>query len=139
VTACLNKPGARRTLVLLSLCAFLSRALIPVGFMPTVGADGNLSLGFCPSYNAAPAASAEHGAAALAHHDHGAHEHGGATDRHGTCVFAASANAAPAATHNLLLIALGTARLVPYVDSQLAAPLGSVPRAQSARAPPALI
>ena len=110
-----------------------------MGFMPTVGADGNASLGLCPAYSAAAPAGLEHYAGALTRHDHGAHHHGGPTDHYATCAFAASANAAPAATHSLLLIAVGTARLIPYVDSQLAAPLGSVPRAQSPRAPPALI
>jgi hypothetical protein len=125
--------------VLLALGVFLSRALIPVGFMPTVGTDGRASLGMCPSYGAAPAAASSHGALAHAHHDHGARGDGGAADRHGSCVFAASAHAAPAPVQLLKFTAALTASRLHDVDSQLAAPLGSVPRAQSARAPPTLI
>jgi len=106
--------------------------------MPTVGADGRLSLGFCPSYGAVPAAAQDHGAMAHAHHEHGSRGDDGASDHRGTCVFAASAHAVPTAAHALVSRAVRAVRLVPYVDSQLAAPLGSVPRAQSPRAPPAL-
>jgi hypothetical protein len=106
--------------------------------MPTLGADGRLALGFCPSYGAAPSAGLNHDASARAHHDHGTRGDDGATDRHGACVFAASANAAPASAPALKFSAVRTTRLLPFVASQLAAPLGSVPRAQSPRAPPAL-
>jgi hypothetical protein len=132
------RPVTRRTLVLIALCAFVSRALVPQGFMPTVGADGRLSLGFCPSYGAPPAASLNHDGLARAHHAHGNGGDDGAGDRHGSCVFAASANAAPSAAYALTSSVVLTARLLPYVASQLVAPLGSVPRAQSPRAPPAL-
>jgi len=54
-------------------------------------------------------------------------------------VFAASAHAAPAPVQLLKFTAALTAFRLHDVDSQLAAPLGSVLRAQSARAPPALI
>ena len=132
------RPVTRRTLVLIALCAFISRALVPQGFMPTVAADGRLSLGFCPSYGASPAASLSHGGLAHAHHAHGNRGDDGASDRHGTCVFAASANAAPSAAYALTSSVVLSARLLPYVASQLIVPLGSVPRAQSPRGPPAL-
>jgi hypothetical protein len=130
---------ARRLWVLLSLCAFLSRALIPVGFMPTAGANGGLSLGFCPSYGAVPGAGALHHPDSMVHHDHGTHDNGGAADHHATCVFAASAHAAPNAAHGWIFVAVRNARRLSIADSQLAEPLGNVPRAQSPRAPPALI
>ena len=146
---------SRRNLVLPLLCAFLFRALIPVGFMPVVAADGTLSLEFCPAYGTAPpqiAAHAHHnhlaglpnlasghGSSPVAHHDHGAHDPAGAAQHHAPCVFAASANAAPAHADDLQLVTILQTSHVPQVDFQLAEPIGNVPRAQSPRAPPALI
>ena len=115
---------SHRGLLLGLLCAFVLRALIPVGFMPVVTAQGTLALEFCPAYGATPSLGAAHthhhqlagspdlaseNGAGSAAHQHEGHDPAGAAQHHAPCLFAASSNAAPPQTSVLQFIAVQTA------------------------------
>jgi hypothetical protein len=129
--------------VALLLPGLLLRSLIPVGFMPMFGPGMSIQLALCESYAPVPAAAMPAG---MRMPDGSAMDMGPASSGHGTpshqdhsaCPYAASATVAAAspwygfalARQRSVAASAGNAQIDHF---QLA------PRAQSPRAPPALI
>jgi len=139
----------------LLLPGLLLRSLIPIGFMPMVGADHRVELVVCDSYAPLPAGmepmdmsldpsmdmagmSRVAGVAGQAHGEGAAHtDHGSPVHQdHGTCPYGASPawGALPTLALEPVLVERATARAV---LSAPRAPIEVLPRAQSARGPPA--
>jgi len=144
-----------RPLVRILLVTLALRALVPVGFMPMVGADGGFTLALCPGtqqpavagenphahHGHHPAAELAGAAQADAHHSHGdgtGSDNAPSAGHQFPCLFAAAAAAAPAP--DLLALALAVPHVF-HVRATEAADvfLPAIIRAQSARAPPTLI
>lgn len=87
-----RRQTTRHALAMLLALALAVRALVPLGFMPTVDVHGAIALMFCEGYAPTPTATAP---TRDAHHTH--HVHGGAGHRtaHTSCPFAASGGATP--------------------------------------------
>jgi hypothetical protein len=111
------------------------RLLVPVGFMPMAGHDG-LGIVLCPAQTGLPSAHAGH---ALQHAGHNGGEHAPADEHHAPCLFAASA-APPVPATALLAAAAPASAVVAQLPAQTrATALPVILRAQSARAPPAVV
>lgn len=127
----------------LLLTALLFRALVPVGFMPGVGGDGQFTVILCPDYGSVPGAlAAGHDLHAhmpgMAHHsNHAQHDHTG-HDAQGSCPYAgASAGMAfvPAAPATAVLESLNAATFFP---PQQYIPRGTIVPTRLPRGPPSL-
>jgi len=116
----------------LPLAAVLFRALIPVGFMPAVAADGSLGMIFCPiAVSTGPGAAHEHHPG----HDGGSAGSAGTGHQQLACPFAASVGLAP--LPDLVEPAAGPAEFLALthgVSERQFVP--TILRAQSPRAPP---
>jgi hypothetical protein len=116
----------------LLLPAILFRALIPVGFMPAIDADGRIGVFFCPiTVSAAPGTALAH------HHGHGGGNAGSAGSGHHqlACPFAASTGLAPLPA--VLAPAVAPADfLPPATGNSTQRFIPTIIRAQSPRAPP---
>ena len=134
----IKRKRERRWIALL-LSGFLLRSLIPIGFMPMVGADHSMRLVVCDSYAPAPWQTStpfSHGA----HDGHDGHEHaGGGLPLHhtsGLCPYGSG----PALG---ALPSLAPSPVIPQRPQEFAVLLPQagyfklLPRAQSPRGPPA--
>jgi len=141
-------PRQSRSLAIAALLlpALLYRALIPAGFMPTVGADGALTLEFCPG-ETSPAVSIEaihghahHGDRAVMGHiyTHESTDPSSPGQQHVPCPYALSATPAlaPAIAAE---VHLAFDVLVPRASDATDIFSPSIVRAQSSRAPPVLL
>jgi hypothetical protein len=121
---------------ILLLPALLYRALLPVGFMPMVEANGVFELGLCPGtvdgVTFIAAAANPH-----AHHHHGS----GSASEHGSpsapCPYALSGTA-PLTAEPFALPLLSPVNEKPRSATAAAVFLPTILRVQSPRAPPAL-
>lgn len=145
-----QRSGVRQSIALFLLSAVFVRALIPSGFMPVVGPDGDVRIAFCPGVHM-PASQSEtlddphrhhrHGAtdraAPASHSDHQAP--GGAGDGHSICAFAAGAPGAPipAAIVPVAMLPVGLSPMAP--PEIVAGTVASILRSQFPRAPPAQV
>jgi hypothetical protein len=133
----------RQWLALLVLPALVFRALIPVGFMPLVDADGGITIGFCPGEAALPGGTQDHQSAAHGAHQHQHHRGGNGSEdsstsaqHHTPCLFAAGAGGAPAPAIVTLETAAPEVAQVVHDDAAEVF-LPTILRAQSPRGPPA--
>ena len=147
MTSGLTSLRARRLrlplLVLLVLPALTLRALIPMGFMPEVGAGGGISIGLCPGDAAVlDSALTDYAPGPHAAHHHTHHAGGGpgapGSTHHGPCLFAASGAAAlTPALPALTLVVPAPGRVPEFSASGVFSP--SILRTQSPRGPPSLV
>jgi hypothetical protein len=127
----------RARIAFLLLPALLYRAAIPAGFMPMVDEQGQLALVFCPGEVAVRDINIVHATHHHSHHDNTTHS-GDSFKQHVPCPFALSAGPSP-------LPVLSVVPSPPANPAHVAADILSkafsptIVRAQSARAPPALL
>jgi hypothetical protein len=127
----------RARIAFLLLPALLYRAAVPAGFMPMVDEQGQLALVFCPGEVEVRDVNDVHAAHHHSHHGDSANT-GQSPKQHVPCPFALSAGPSP-------LPDILVAPDVPASPSHVAAETPSrifsptIVRAQSARAPPALL
>jgi hypothetical protein len=140
----LSQLRSRGRLVALALLpALLLRAFTPAGFMPMHDAHGDLYLAFCPGLSDTlllPSAGDDPHRGHHAMHDHStAHSMGGALPaslHHDLCPYALSAGPALAYAVPIVSAPVSPVDAAPPPDYPTA-PVPSIYRAQSARAPPA--
>lgn len=128
-----------RTMAILLLPALLYRALIPVGFMPMVGAGGALEIDFCPGTR--DAVSLILTAQPHSGHHHG-HDGAGGVPLHNEhrtpCQYALSATPALAQVLLTWLMPVPAVADAPPIEHSVVF-LPAILRTQSPRGPPALI
>jgi hypothetical protein len=119
--------ATRRTLILaVFACAILVRALVPAGWMPSVGADGGVVISLCTGAGAVDMVLAADGTV----HEKAPVKHDGANDH--PCAFAGLAQAFAAADPVVLPIALPA----PVIDPPLMPASVAVGRGLAAPPPP---
>lgn len=137
--ACRRRPWISALL----LAALFCRALVPLGFMPGVAADGSLALILCPAYGPAPTAlagaegihahmpgMAHHGH--LAGHDHAQHDAQDNCPYAGASTGMAYVQVAPAA-----VLQQGSPALLPFPPERFI-PRGTIVPTRLPRGPPSL-
>jgi hypothetical protein len=127
----------RASIAILLLPALLYRAAIPAGFMPMVDDQGQLALVFCPGKVAVRDINDVHAAHHHSHHDNTTHS-GDSFKQHVPCPFALSAGPSP--LPDMLVVPsqpANPAHVAAEIPLKAFSP--TIVRAQSARAPPALL
>lgn len=119
--------AARRSLILaIFACAILVRALVPAGWMPTMGANGGIVISMCTGMGAVEMVLAPDGSL----HEKAPVKHDGATDH--PCTFAGLGQAFAAADP----VAMPVPLPVDFIDPPLAPQLVSIGRGLAAPPPP---
>jgi hypothetical protein len=126
----------RISTVAVVLAAFVLRAMVPVGLMPAVDADGNITVALCPGVIASPLPAGEHVHA----HSGSAGDHdsnGAPSSKHSVCPFAPAANPtqSPPVLAHLFMATTHVRESQPFT-AQIVLPI--LVRASSPRAPPVL-
>jgi hypothetical protein len=127
----------RARIAFLLLPALLYRAAIPAGFMPMVDEQGQFALVFCPGEVEVRDVNNVHAAHHHSHHDDSTRS-GDRSKQHVPCPFALSSGPSP--LPEVLVVPsspANPAQVAAEIPSNVFSP--TIVRAQSARAPPALL
>ena len=127
----------------LLLTALLCRALVPVGFMPGVGADGRFAVIFCPSDGPIPAAldagnDVHTHMAGMVHHGNHAHHDHVQHNAQGNCPYAGATAALALVQWAPPTLLAHSVRAVTLIPPERFIPRGTIVPTRLPRGPPAL-